>query len=182
MSAAVVSPIEAEPYFDLELFMTVSQETRVGADIMDRLTTMWERWQPHAHALKIADGNKAYLLVWLGSQVEDDVDDAWENTPSEAFLLNALAQVMCMGLVHAILPEVEEMGCAPAAPRSTVLAKALEEAGVPYASEREIALSRRYAVVTHMPFRGGCEICALRDACPKANGDGPHSIVLPGHE
>jgi len=38
-------------------------------------------------------------------------------------------------------------------------------------------------VVTPYPFQGGCEICSLRHACPKAQGtEEAASILLPGYE
>jgi hypothetical protein len=38
-------------------------------------------------------------------------------------------------------------------------------------------------VVTHYPFKGGCEICTLQHACPKAQGSGEGaSVLLPGYE
>lgn len=180
--AFTLTPLEAEPAFDFELFMTTSQETRINADLMERVTELWEGWLPYAKTLEIeADGRK-YLLAWLEPQVEDAVDDAWEDRPSEAFFINALAQVMLMGLVHSLLPEVEEVGCAPAPTPNAALAEALAEAGVPYAEPDEPPLARRYAVLTHYPFKGGCEVCSLVNNCPKAAGQGPHSVVLPGYE
>ncbi len=180
--AFTLTPLSAEPPFDLELFMTTSQETRVGADLMARVSDFWDHWLPHAKALRIDADDRGYLLAWLEPEVEEAVDDAWEDTPSEAFFINALAQVMLMGLVHSLLPEVESMGCAPAPKPTPGLAEALFEAGVPYAEPGEPPLARRYAVLTPYPFKGGCEVCALVSNCPKAAGAGPHSVVLPGHE
>ncbi len=183
MAEYTVTPLDIAPYFDLELLMSTSQESRIGGDMMDRLSDAWDRWAPHAHALKIEAKGVSYLLAWLGEEVENDVDDAWEDTPSEAFLFNALAQVMCMGLVHAAVPEVEEVGCAPAPRPTETLEKALAGAGVPYSAPGETALSRRYGVVTHYPFKGGCEICTLQAHCPKGgSGAGPATITLPGYE
>ena len=44
----------------------------------------------------------------------------------------------------------------------------------------EPGLARRYAVVTHYPYRGGCEICTLQQQCPKSGGD--MTVTLPGYE
>lgn len=182
MAAYTVTDLEVAPYFDLELLLSASQETRIGGEMMDMLSDAWDAWLPHARARRIDTPDGSYLLAWLGEQVEEDVDDKWEETPSDAFMFNALAQVMCMGIVHSLLPEVESVGCAPAPRPNAALTKALEEEGVPYVIEDEPGLSRRYAVVTHFPFKGGCEICALQKQCPKASGDGGLSITLPGHE
>lgn len=183
MAEYTVKDLEAAPYFDLELLMSTSQETRIGGDLMDGLSDAWDRWVPHARVKHIEVEKGGYLLAWLDETVEDDVDDKWEESPSEAFMYNALAQVMVMGLVHSLLPEVEDAGCAPAPRPTDELADALDEIGVPYAVMGEPGLSRRFGVVTHYPFRGGCEICMLQKDCPKASGGGGgHSVTLPGFE
>jgi hypothetical protein len=173
---------EVAPYFDLELLMSVSQETRIDHEAMEALSDAWDRWLPHARARHIETPKGGYLLAWLDESVEDDVDDMWEERPSEAFLFNALAQVMCMGIVHSLLPEVEAAGCAPAPRPTDELADALEAEGVPYLVMGEPGLARRFAVVTPYPFRGGCELCVLRKDCPKAGGGKDHSVTLPGYE
>lgn len=182
MTKISVTDLEVAPYFDLELLMATSQETRIGGEVMDELADTWDRWLPHARARHIKTASGGYLLAWLGETIEDDVDDQWEEAPSKAFLFNALAQVMCMGIVHSLLPEVENVGCAPAPSPSDELAEALEQEGVPYLHIGEPGLSRRFAVVTYYPFRGGCELCALRSSCPKLNGTKDMSVTLPGHE
>jgi hypothetical protein len=174
--------LTAMPQFDLELLLNSSNETRIGGDLMDSLGNAWERWLASAKARQIETGDGGYLLAWLEERVEEEVDDKWEEAPSDAFMFNALAQVMCMGIVHALLPEVEDAGCAPAPRPTELLAAALEAEGVPYRMPGEPGLVRRYAVVTHYPFRGGCEICMLRKQCPKAGGDGGVSVTLPGFE
>ncbi len=188
MSSYLAEDLDPAPVFDLELLMSTSQETRLGGDTMDKLSDLWDSWVGFAHAKKITIGEESFLLAWLGQEVEDAVDTMWEEAPSEAFLHNALAQVMCMGIVHNILPEVELEGCA-AAPRATdALADALETEGVAYLNPGEPGLERRYAVVTYFPFKGGCGVCALQKGCPKGNPksscstDGPVSVELPGFE
>ena len=111
------------------------------------------------------------------------MDGAWLVSPSEGFRLNALAQTLCMAAVQEWLPEVADSGCAPAPRPTERLAEALREAGVPY-RDKGPALERRFATLTALPFRGGCETCCLVRECPKAQGscDQPSSILLPGHE
>ena len=182
--AVVTQSVQIEPYFDMELFLSTSQETRIGGELMEKLSACWDAWIPHAKAMQITVDDAAYLLVWLEKEVEDAVDEAWDKTPSDAFAYNALAQVICMTMVHAALPMVEEAGCAPAPAPSACLAEGLEKAGVPYADGVGPTLSRRYAVVTHHPFRGGCEVCSLREQCPKGSGCGSEaaSVTLPGYD
>ena len=96
MTAFTTEKIDVEPWFDMELFMGVSQETRLGGDVMDRFMTLWKNWLPHLTVKGIDTGKIKYLLVALDESVEQDVDKAWESSPSNAFLYNALAQTMCM--------------------------------------------------------------------------------------
>ena len=95
MTAFTTEKIDVEPWFDMELFMGVSQETRLGGDVMDRFMTLWKNWLPHLTVKGIDTGKIKYLLVALDESVEQDVDKAWEGSPSNAFLYNALAQTMC---------------------------------------------------------------------------------------
>ena len=173
--------MEIHPYFDLEMLMMMSRETRLGGAAIERLMGLWEQWLPEAHALRLKAEPVECLAVWLNEQVEEDVDKAWDRSPSDAYLYNALAQVLCMSIVHGILPEVQDAGCAPAPRVTDKLREALNAEGLPYAPSGVPA--RRYAVVTHYPFKGGCEICCLQDACPKAHGSGEgSSVLLPGYE
>ena len=182
MAEYTVKDLPVTSDFDLELFMSICQETRIGGSMMDALSDAWERWLPHAAARLIETESGNFLLVWLGEAVEEDVDDRWEEAPSEAFMYNALAQVMCMGMVHSIIREVQDVGCAPAPQPTDALADALEAESVPYAVMGEPSLARRFAVVTPHPFRGGCEICVLRKECPKLGGNKGSSVTLPGFE
>ena len=189
MSNYSVEKLTVDPVFDLELLMNISQETRIGGDTMNALSDAWDDWVAFAHADKITIGDDSFLLAWLGEEVEDFVDSKWEESPSEAFMFNALAQVMCMGIVHSLLPEVEEVGCAASPEITDDLVDALESIGVSYLTIGEPGLTRKYAVVTYFPFKGGCNVCSMQKQCPKgsdstrcATGDGPTSIVLPGFD
>lgn len=172
--------LDIQPWFDMELFLSLSQETRMDGEQMDRCMTLWKEWSRSLHAQKMSAGGKNYLLIWLDEALENEIDTVWDNTPADGFFLNALAQTLCMSAVHDVLPEVQDAGCAPAPKATPELGAALLAAGVPYLHDGS-TLSRRYAVVTHMPFRGGCEICALKDGCPKYKG-GVSSVLLPGYD
>lgn len=169
------------PEFDMELFMMTSQETRIGGELMERLEALWEEWLPHTNAITFKADETGYLLVWLDEEVEKAVDEAWEKSPSDAYMFNVLAQVMCMGMVHEALPQVMDVGCAPAPKGSAILESALEEVGVPYSADISQTLARRYAVLTFHPFKGGCEVCSLMDSCPKG-GSSVNTITLGGQE
>ena len=173
--------MEIHPYFDLELYMSMSQETRLGGAVTERLMELWAQWIPEVHALCIKTDSIEYLAVWLNAKVEEDIDRAWDQSPTDAYLYNTLAQVLCMSTVYGILPEIQDAGCAPAPRTTDKLRAALTAEGLPYTPSGTLA--RRYAVVTHYPFKGGCEICNLQHACPKAQGTGGESsVLLPGYE
>ena len=182
MSEYTIEEVAVTPAFDIELILNISQETRMGGAVLERLAGLWEQWHGSLQARRIDTGKIQYLAVWLGSEVEEAVDRAWEESPSNAFMDNALAQSLCMGAVHEILPQIEDAGCAPAPRPTQALREAMSSLGVPYRDDGP-TLTRRFAVVTHYPFKGGCEICHLQDACPKGQGQtGAASVELPGHE
>ena len=184
MATFATETLKIDPWFDMELFMSVSQESRIGGEVMERIMTRWEAWSPLLTAKTIDTGKIKYLLVWLDGAVEQEVEKVWSESPSTAYLYNALAQTMVMGAVHTAIPEIEDAGCAPAPRPTAALREALAAEGVPYTNDTDPTLSLRFAVVTHFPFKGGCEICSLQSACPKGQGrsEQSNSLVLPGFE
>lgn len=178
-----IESLNVVPYFNLENIMEMSKETRIGGEVMDKLIEKWKEWLPHLHARILKTEKISYLLVWLDSTVDENVDALWENSPSQAYLYNSVAQVMCMGTVHQLLPEIEEAGCAPAPRPTDTLIEILSSPDFPSYKGDGPALSARYAVLTHYPFKGSCEICHLQKDCPKGQGhDCTSSVVLPGYE
>lgn len=168
MLLSSIQPINVEPYFDLELFMITSQETRIHGETMSRITEKWDAWLPYAHAYKILLQDVAYLLVYLEDYIEEEIDAMWADSPSEAFMFNALAQVMCMGMVHSVLPEVENAGCAPSPEITEALRLLLLDVGVSYSLSGKAGVSsRRYSVLTYFTFKGSCGVCVLQEDCPK---------------
>lgn len=184
-----IERMEAEPVFELEEFMNFARETRISRQTLETLINFWQNWQNKIAAMQITSGGKSWLAIWLPEEIEREVDKAWEASPSEGFLINSLAQYMCMAAVEQMLPEAAGGGCAPAPEPALALTDALAQLGLLKLNERgkatlgDTALIRRYAILTYYPFRGGCEICAMRKDCPKANGAGDFAnVVLPGHE
>ncbi len=182
MNPYTIEKIDVNPYFDLELVMRTSQEKRIGGNTLERFATLWEDWSKKLSVRTVDTGKVKYLVVWLNEEVEEAIDNAWAESPTQAYLDNSLAQSLCMSAIHELVPEVEEAGCAPAPRPTDTLRAALDEAGVPY-KDGEPTLSRRFGVVTHYPFKGACEICFLQENCPKGQGQaGASSVVLPGYE
>lgn len=166
------------PYFDIELFLLGSGESRLSGDEIDQCVSLWDQWAAHLSANAVTVQNRQYLAVWLAEAVEQAVDSAWAESPSKGFRLNALAQTLCMCAVHERVPEVEEAGCAPVPPPSPELAAALTAAGLPARAANGLELARRYAVVTRAPFGGGCEVCALIASCPRSGQAGDTMIEI----
>ena len=171
--------IEVEPYFDLEEFMAFCQETRVDGKLLEQLSRLWEHWLPILNVREIKIGGKSVLAVWLPQEVENEVDELFDKSPSQGFMINNLAQYLCMSAVGGLLPQVAGSGCAPSPEPGQALVQALSEAGLPCHLGTSLLPERRYATVTWYPFKGGCEVCALQDNCPKGNN---FSVVLPGYE
>jgi len=171
------------PWFDMELFLQLSQEKRLGGELMELCAKTWELWSKTLTVTKIITGKRQYLLIRLDDSAEAFVDEAWDKRPSEGHLLNSLAQTMCMAVARELLPEVEDAGCAPAPKPTKDLKEALAGLGVPYMADGPI-LSKRYAVLTNYPFKGGCEICSMFQDCPKGQGkaEAANTMVLPGFE
>lgn len=183
MSETNITEHQLQPYFDIEEFMGLCQEKRLGGAVLERVLAQWEAWLPLLRVCQITSGPASWLAVWLPKEVETAVDETWAQSASEGFQLNALAQYLCMSAVQELLPQVAAGGCAPSPKPTAELRGALEDLGLPYQSGDSSLLGRRYAVLTYFPFKGGCEVCHMRPMCPKGQGRGDNaSIVLPGHE
>lgn len=183
MDTAAITNIKIAPAFDMEDFMDFARETRLATKTLENLIEHWEKWQSQLTAVRIQHSQNSWLAVWLPESIERTVDEAWKDSPGEGFLLNVLAQYLCMAAIQDVLPQTGNGGCAPSPQSNDILGAALQQLGLVAAGKDNTNLSRRYAVLTYYPFRGGCEICAMRDQCPKANGGGDFaSVVLPGYE
>lgn len=180
MEKAKLEEIKATPWFELEDFMNFSKESRLDNATLEILGDYWEKWSRLLKAVRISGEEKSWLALWLPEEVERTVDEAWNAMPSKGFMLNNLAQYLCMAAVAELLPQVEDLGCAPTPHPDPVLRQGLHALGL---ASGDGSLLGRYAVVTWHPFRGGCEKCALSRDCPKQRGEEAFSaIVLPGHE
>lgn len=167
---------------DLEDFMTFCQESRIDGATMKILAELWAKWLGLLQIFRIVDGKKSWIGIWLPEEIERETDRLWAESPTLGYLANALAQFLCMSAAREKLPQVADFSCAPAPEPVLALKNGLAQAGLEADPETGV-LKRRYAIVTWHPFRGGCEICSLRENCPKGSvGNDFASIVLPGHE
>lgn len=175
--------LSIEPGFDLEEFLNFAQETRISREALEQLLILWEKWSGELEAVKLAGESGSWLAVWLPEDVEAAVDKAWSESPGQGFLLNSLAQYLCMATVGEILPQVAELGCAPSPSPAEVPAESLLEIGMGIPGLPGQRSLRRYGILTPYPFKGGCEVCSMRQGCPKlGQRQAMPSFTLPGYE
>ncbi|MDR1243234.1 MAG: hypothetical protein LBM00_10720 [Deltaproteobacteria bacterium] len=171
MPQPVVETLKVIPCLDLELLLVNSEKTSLKGNVVDRLVKKWAAWIPLLYVRRLLPEDQPYLAVWLDAQVEDEVDKSFAASPSEGFLLNSLAQTLCMSAVHDLLPFVAETGCAPLPELTPALAELLEQQGLYRPGPAKpgekpfLRLSRRYAVVTRYSFGLRCPDCALGEEC-----------------
>lgn len=166
MSEITVTEHEIRPYFDMEGFMTLSQESRLGGATLERLCKLWEEWMPQLKVCEIKTAKISYLAVWLPESVEQQVDAAWEKSPSDGWQDNNLAQYMCMAAVQEVLPQVEDAGCAPAPRPTEALREALSGLGLEYREDAP-TLNRRFALVTIIPSRAAARSAICSPTAPR---------------
>lgn len=171
--------LQANPEFDLEDFMYFSKETRMDSGTVRQLAGLWEKWEGLLKTVQIHGEGSSWLCVWLPSAVEEEIDEAWREQPAKGFLMNSLAQYLCMGAVQELLPQTALSGCSPTPKPHPALRQGLIDLG---AGNEDGTLKSRYAVVSYYPFQGGCEVCGLSENCPKNTDHDSTAIVLPGHE
>lgn len=174
--------LQIQPYFDMEAIMALLQETRLGGQVLEDMVNTFERVAKELNSVVLKTEKGDYLAVWLNEEAEKEADELFAQDPEKGFRFNCVGQAVIMNTVYQILPEVETAGCAPCPEPNDAIAEALKAENIPYL-EGEPTLVRRFSVLTSLPFRGACEICYLKEACPKANGqsDSFHSVELPGY-
>lgn len=182
MNAYTTEELQTRPEFDLEDFMNFVHESKISSEALEHFLGKWETWAKTIRAVQIKSGKNSWVAIWLPEEVEKEIDNTWETSPTEGFLFNGLAQYMCMNLVEQLIPEAAGGGCAPSPELALPLSRALSALGLSVSGD-ESHLARRYAILTHYPFRGGCEICSLQENCPKGSvGHEYAQVVLPGYE
>lgn len=181
MALASIEDLQVDPFLDLEEFMNFSKETRLAGDTFERLQELWDCWRILLKAKNLKLDKKSMLAVWLPEEVENAVDRAWEDSPGKGYLFHNLAQYLCMNVIQELIPQTMEGACAPAPDIDPESEETLVKEG--FINEKNGLPARRYGVLTYYPFKGGCEICKVREQCPKGGGEEQTaSIVLPGYE
>jgi hypothetical protein len=173
MAEPVIETLKPIPCLDLELLLVNSGSASLTGKLAGKLMEKWAAWLPCLQARRLLLEDKAYLAVWLDAPVEEEVDKAFAASPSEGFLLNSLAQTLCMTAVHDFLPQVALICCAPVPEFTPALRDVLEGEGLcgpcsdKEREKRRWKPARRYAVLTWFSFGVGCPDCSLSEECGK---------------
>ena len=162
MTAFTTEKIDVEPWFDMELFMGVSQETRLGGDVMDRFMTLWKNWLPHLTVKGIDTGKIKYL--WSSRR---ERGAGCGQGVGRFAVQRVLVQRAGADHVHGRRTRRDprsagrRLRARPKTHRHAARSAGAE--GIPYSNDKDPILSRRYAVVTHYPSKA-----AVRSACFRA--------------
>ncbi|SME87745.1 hypothetical protein [Desulfovibrio gilichinskyi] len=170
MSALKVSEVTATPEFNIFYFAELNGSTRIEQSLMESLEKYWNQWLPHLKAYKLEKpaGGKGtdFLLLYLEKEVEDAVEEIWQETPTEGLAHHNLAITLIMSAAQSLLPELEEGKCAPLPKPGEAVLDTFKSLGLEW--NQEGTVNRQYAVFTPHPYSGGCEVCYLEEHCPKS--------------
>jgi hypothetical protein len=151
--------------FNKELLMRLLGTGNIAPAEENKLHLLWDRWGGSLTAAVIEDLSDARLLVWLGRDVELDVERSFSIMPEEGRRLHVMAVALIMSSAASLIPELSEICCAPVPEPSASVKSATCKLGLCY--DKEHVLARRYSLLTHYPFQGGCEVCWISERCPK---------------
>lgn len=159
------------PALNLDRFAALARTIPREASEQEALARTWERWVDCLRAYVIecqGDRDGSWLLLWLEPEAERDMERAWAASPSRGYLLDMLAASLVMAAAESVLPELASLGCAPVPAPHPAIKGVAAELGLGWTGPG--ALDRRYAMVTALPFAGGCETCSLQADCPRLRG------------
>ena len=160
-----IEEIRGVPYFDLELYLSISRQTRVDGATYDKMTKYWEYLGAFLRIRRIL-AKEEYYVVWLDEPAEEMVNTAWEESAADGFMVATLAQTMLMAVIQELVPSVAEQGCAPIPTPNEGLLDALDELGLPW--QENSTLPRQYAMLTPAKIGSGCGSCHLSTSCPNS--------------
>lgn len=167
MSELKIEKVDVNPEFDIWIYSEISQETRIEQDFAEELEERWNNWKQFLHARKLSSAKGgSYLLLWLGKEVDDEVEGIWQDSPTAGMSFHNLAITMVMLAARHLIPELDEGHCAPLPKPGPAVQDAFESLGLGWKAEG--TLDHQFAVFTHMPYKGGCAICFLSDSCPNS--------------
>lgn len=159
------------PVFDADSFIRLAHTGPLPDDALQELAERWPATRALLNAWRVDSGQgKTWLMLWLDQEAEDRVERTWAASPSRGFLTHALAVHCVMAAAAEVVPELAEAGCAPVSGPDPSLSAAARELGLDWPEAG--TLCRRYALVTRLPYSGGCDSCALHKDCPRLKTPG----------
>lgn len=164
MKRLVAEQLKLECPVDIEAYMLFTQTRRIDGELALRIEETWNKWLPKLSAYRLGE-KKGYIVVFFDGSVEEEVDSVWKDSPALGFEIQCVAQTMIMLTMQTVLPELTEVGCAPVPEPNKILKRSLEPLGLTF--ENTGHLSAKYGVLTSFPLKASCEICFLKDTCPK---------------
>jgi len=126
-------------------------------------------------AWRIADpgsegGRDGFLLLAITAETGETLERIFAQSPSRGYLAQTLAARLLTRAATTLVPEIAAHGCAPLVAPPLPVREALASLGVNWIEPGSI--SRAWALLTPMPYRGGCEVCLLAVDCPHLRGGG----------
>ena len=164
--AEALTIVSIAPVFDAALYRQVSG----AGDSGGVAATVLQQWDRLVGWLRGYRCNRQPLLpdvavFYLESQAETLLAETWNRSALHGWQLHNLAVTAVMSAAGDAIPEIRRHGCAPVPAVESTLRQCLAQIGQPLDAAGN--LPRQYADMTFMPYAGGCEVCRLRDACPK---------------
>jgi len=158
--------IEPGVSFDLPTYMALGQTGDLSGSEVAELLEYWDRWRVCLNAY-ILGRNRGYLALFMEAQVEDDIDQAWDQSPSMGFRLQTLVQTMVACAIQDMIPGIGRDQCAPVPKPNKVLKRSLSRLGLEFSNQG--TLNYRFSTLTFYPYKDGCPVCYLAPSCPKLN-------------
>ncbi|MDD4953069.1 MAG: hypothetical protein PHV85_11010 [Desulfovibrionaceae bacterium] len=168
MKSIKIKEIGISPEFDMFSYCELAGDNRLDQETLDELGERWDQWTGRIKAFELLNpvGGAKYLLIFMDQEVEQDIEEAWRESPVMGLALHNLAICMVMSAAQGLIPELAEGSCAPLPKPGPAIQEAFEDLGLAWSVEGTI--NRRFAVFTPYPYAGGCEICYLEQTCPRS--------------
>ncbi len=165
MKSLQAEKIQVSPEFDLEVFMLLSGNRRLKTEKVLLVEREWKRMVSFLKAYRLGQKSKGYLVIFLDSAIEKEIDQAMETEPDMAEQLEIIAQCLIMTSMCQVLPKAHIGSCAPVPEPNKILKRSLKPLGIDLLKNGR--LNVRYGVVTKLPYKNDCQDCALKSSCAK---------------
>lgn len=168
MPKYAMEEIKVIPEFDMFMYAELTGETRLDQDLMDEFAPRWDEWitKLSAYRLTNTEGENGYVLLFLDSDVDEEIDHIWNDSPAYGLSFHNLAVCMVMTAARSIIPEMMEGACAPLPRAPEGVKEATDKLGIEWKEDNTI--NRKYAVFTPYPYSGGCPVCTMSETCPNS--------------